>query len=128
MKKRLSFSLRIGITTVVITLTCLLAFVACQPNSKQGDSGMQYFFSGKVIKAEDEYLLIEVHDIGNTNLFKDDKVEVSTDVVSAAGCPDIAVGEYAKVLMARNIEKDSPDRLEALSIYEVDENGGIVTD
>lgn len=128
MKKRLSFPFRIGITTIIITLTCLFAFVACQPNSNQGDSGMQYFFSGKVIKTEDEYLLIEVNDIGNTNLSMNEKVEVFTDVVSAVGCPDIAVGEYAKVLMARNIEKDSPDRLEALSIYEVDENGGIVTD
>lgn len=58
----------------------------------------------------------------------DEKVEVSTDVVSADGCPDIAVGEYAKVLMARNVKKNSPDRLEALSVYKVDENGGIVTD
>ena len=89
---------------------------------------MQYFFSGKVMEAGEEYLLIEVNDIGNTNLSMDEKVEVSTDVVAADGCSDIAVGEYAKVLMAKNADAGSAGRLEALSIYEVDENGGIVTD
>jgi hypothetical protein len=128
MKKRFSFPFRIGITTVVIALTCLVALVACQQDPKQSDSGMQYFFSGKVIEAENKYLLIQVNDIGNTNLSMDDKVEVSTDVVSTDDCPDLTVGKYAKVLMAKNIDEDSLGRLEALSIYEVDETGGIVTE
>ena len=123
MKRSLPFSIRIIITAIGLTLTCLIIFISCQQGPKQGDNNMQYFFSGKVLEAEDEYLLIEVIDTGNTNLSMNEKVEVSTD-----SCPDIDVGAYAKVLMEKNIDKSSTDRLEALSIYEVDENGRIVTD
>ena len=123
MKRSLSFPIRITIAAIGLTLTCLIVFVSCQQGPKQGDNNMQYFFSGEVIEAEDEYLLIEVNDTGNTNLSMNEKVEVSAD-----NCPDISVGAYAKVLMEKNIDNSSADRLKALSIYEVDENGGIVTD
>ena len=88
---------------------------------------MQYFFSGEVTEAEDEYLRIKVNDVGNSNLSDGDSVEVSTDIVAAKGCPEFAVGEYARVLLARNIE-DSAVRLEALSVYKVDETGSILVD
>lgn len=128
MKKRWKFPIRIGITATILTLTCLVTLVACQQELKQGDSGMLYFFSGEVVEVDDEYLLIEVNDTGNTPFSMDEKVEVSTDVVSAGGCPDIAVGKYARVLMIKNMDNNSTDRLEALSIYEVDETGGIITE
>lgn len=90
---------------------------------EQGDYNTQYFFSGKVVTVDETYLILEVFDTGNSNLSEGAKVEVSTDVVSVKGCPEFTVGEYAKVLMARNTEDNPPGRLEALSIYEVDENG-----
>ena len=92
---------------------------------QQGDNGMQYFFSGEVTEADDECLRIEVNDIGNSDRSEEDTVEVSTDVVAADGCPEFTVGEYARVLLTRNIE-DSAVRLEALSVYEVDEAGAIL--
>ena len=93
---------------------------------EQGDYNTQYFFSGKVVTVDEAYLILEVSDTGNSNLSEGAKVEVSTDVVSVKGCPEFTVGEYARVLMARNTEDNLPGRLEALSIYEVDENGTLV--
>ena len=33
-----------------------------------GDYNMQYFFTAKVIEVDEEYLLLEVFDVGNTNV------------------------------------------------------------
>lgn len=110
---------------LILSLTFILTLVGCSQaeEKQQGDPGMQYFFSGKVIEVTEEYLLIEVNDTGNTNLSDGTKVEVSTEVISADGCPDFVVDEYARVLMARNTDDNSPGRLEALSIYKTDETG-----
>ena len=90
---------------------------------QQRDNNMQYFFGGKVIVVEDEYLILEIFDIGNTNLSEGAKVEVSTDVVATKGCPNFTVDEYARVVMARSPEDNPPGRLEVLDIYKLDENG-----
>lgn len=90
---------------------------------QQGDNNMQYFFGGKVTTVGEGYLILEVVDIGNSNLSEGVKVEVSTDVVAARGCPEFEVDEYAKVLMAHNTDDNPPGRLEALSIYKTDETG-----
>lgn len=115
---------------VFILAVACTALAGCGPSEsedlQQGDNGMQYFFSGKVTGTEDASLQIEVNDIGNTNLTAGDTVEVSTDVVAADGCPEFTVGEYARVLLARNIE-DSSVRLEALSVYKIDETGAILS-
>lgn len=106
-----------------IAITCVCCLFGCGKQEQQGDNNMQYFFGGKVIEAEEDYLLLGVFDTGNSNLSEGAKVEVSTDVVAAKGCPDFVVDEYAKVLMARNTEDNPPGRLEALSIYKIDETG-----
>ena len=115
-------------SAVLLALLCLLGLVGCSQEQKQGDAGMQYFFSGEVLEFEADYLVIAVNDTGNTELFDGAEVEVSTDVVSANGCPEFSNGEYAKVLMARNAEGEPEDRLEALSVYKVDETGAIMAD
>lgn len=70
---------------------------------------------------------MEVNYTGNSNLSDGTEVEVSTEVVSAGGCPLFAAGEYARVVMARNTDGHS-DRLEALSIYRTDETGMEIAD
>ena len=114
---------------VLILVMACTALVGCRQSEpedlQQGDNGIQYFFSGEVTETDDEFLRIEVNDIGNSNLSEGDTVEVSTDVVAADGCPEFTVGEYARVLLTRNIE-DSVARLEALSIYKIDETGAIL--
>src|SRR5699024_2704353 len=112
---------------LILAMACII-LIGCgqsEPETLQhGHNNMQYFFSGKVTEGEDEYLRIEINDIGNSNLLEGDTVEVSTDVVAAKGCPEFTVGEYARVALARNIE-DSTVRLEALSVYKIDETGAI---
>ena len=116
------------IAAVMLALLCLLELTGCRQEQKQGDTGMQYFFSGKVTEVEENYLHIQVNDVGNTELSDGAEVEVSTEVVSDGNCPAFLVGEYARVLMARNAEGEPVDRLAALSIYKVDETGAIVVD
>lgn len=115
---------------LVLALICVLGLVSCnqKENLQQGDNNMQYFFTAKVIEANEEYLLLEVFDIGNTNLSDGAKVEVSTDVVSADGCPEFVVDECARVLMARNTDDNSTARLEALCIYKTDKTGKVIAD
>lgn len=110
---------------LVIACTALSGCGQSEPEDLQQGENMQYFFSGEVTKVEDEYLLIEVNDIGNSNLSDGDSVEVSTDVVAADGCPEFTVGEYARVLLARNIE-NAAVRLDALSVYKIDETGAVL--
>ena len=69
---------------------------------------MQYFFAGEIISVEEDYLLIEVNDSGNSNLSDgctvevstkvtgadDCPVEVSTKVTGADDCPDFSKGHY----------------------------------
>lgn len=120
MKKTLAFAL---------TWAFLLSLVGCGQAAEtlQDNENVQYFFSGKVMEADEESLLMEVTNPGNTNLSDGAEVEVSTEVVSASGCPLFAAGEYARVVMARNTD-DTSDRLEALAIYRTDETGMTIED
>lgn len=117
------------IIALVLALVCLLGLVSCsqQEALQLGDYNMQYFFTAKVIEVDEEYLLLEVFDVGNTNLSEGATVEVSTEVM-AAGCPEFVVDEYARVLMARNTEDNPTERLEVLSIYKTDKTGMKIAD
>ena len=110
--------------SVILALLMAAALVSCNQELQQGDAPMQYFFSGEIILAEEDYLLIEVNDTGNSNLPDGCTVEVSTEIMGSNECPNFSVGEYAKVLMAQSVKDDPPGRLEALSIYKIDETGG----
>ena len=120
----------------IITACVLIVFAVGAILFKGGDGGlqqggdwnMQSFFTAKVIEAHEEYLLLEVFDTGNTDFSEGAKVEVSTDVVAADGCPEFVAGECAKVIMARNKDNDPPGRLDALSIYKTDETGKVTAD
>ena len=118
----------------IITACVLVIFVVGAVLLKGGgdglqqEPGVQYFFTARVIEAHEEYLLLEVFDTGNSNYSEGAKVEVSTDVVSAAGCPEFVAGECARVVMARDKDDYSPGRLEALSIYKTDETGKVIAD
>ena len=115
---------------LVLALVCVLGLVGCNQKEdlQQGYKKMQYFFTAKVVEVHEEYLLLEVFDIGNTNLSDGATVEVSTEVVAAAGCPEFVVDECARVLLARNTDDNPTSRLEALSIYKTDETGKVIAD
>ena len=112
-----------------LALICVLGLTACsgKENLKQGDYAMQYFFRAKVAEVHEEYLLLEVFDFGNTGLSEGAVVEVSTDV-AWTGCPEFAAGEFASVYMERTTDDNSAGRLEALSIYKIDETGKRITE
>jgi len=111
------------ILSLCVMFLLVFCLFGCRDEEQQGSNKMQYFFSGKVLTVDEAYLILEVSDTGNSNLTEDAKVEVSTDVVAAKGCPKFAVDEYARLVMACNTEDNPPGRLEALDIYKLDENG-----
>lgn len=121
----------------VLMLLCIVSLSSCKEREKspqeelqQGDGyvNMQYFFTAKVVEVDEEYLLLEVFDIGNTALSDGAIVEVSTKVVYADGCPKFVVDECARVLLARNEENNPSERLNALTIYKTDETGNVIED
>lgn len=118
------------IITMLLALFCIVGLVGCnnQDDFQQDNNNTQYFFSGKVIEAHEEYLLLEVFYIGNTELTEGTTVEVSTDVISADGCPTFVADEYARVVLAWNTDEQSSEWLEALSIYKTDETGMSIAD
>ncbi len=120
----------------IITACVLIIFAVEAILLKGGDGGLQQggdwnkqsFFTARVIEAHEEYLILEVFDTGNSHFSEGAKVEVSTDVEAAAGCPEFVADECAKVLMASNKGDNPPGRLEALSIYKTDETGKVIAD
>ena len=118
------------LVALFLVLTCVLGLVGCNQleELQQGDNNTQYFFTATVIESHEEYLLLEVFDIGNTNLTEGTELEVSTEVVAKKGCPEFVVGECARVLLASNTDGNSAVPLEALSIYKTDETGKVIAD
>lgn len=118
------------IIALALTLICIFCVVGCnnQEEQQHDNKKMQFFFTAKVIETNAEYLSLEVLDKGNSNISVGAKVEVSTDVVSAKGCPDFEKDEYARIVIARNIEENPTNRIEALSIYKTDKTGNIIAD
>lgn len=118
------------IISLVLALICALSSVGCdrQGDLQQGDHNMQYFFTAKVIEVHEEYLLVEVFDTGNSNLYEGAKVGVSTDLNSVDGCTEFVVNDCVRVLMSQNADNNSSVRLQALSIYKIDENGKLKSD
>ena len=116
------------IITIVLSQLCIFCLLGCgmQPQQEQKeDYNVQYFFSGKVMEVSEEHLKLEVFYVGNTNLSEERVVEVSTDVVAAAGCPEFVSGECARVVMARNTENVPVERLQALAVYKEDAEGNV---
>ena len=76
-----------------LTITFIFCLFGCGRQEQQGDNNMQYFFSGKVIAVDEAYLVLEVFDTGNSTLSEGVKVEVSTEIVAAKGCPAFNVDD-----------------------------------
>ena len=114
----------------VFAMVCMFGLVSCsqQNDLQEDDINTQYFFTARVLEIHEEYLLLEVFDVGNTNLTEGATVEVSTDVVAAAGCPEFAADECAKVVLARNPDDPSAERLAALAIYKTGETITVIVD
>jgi hypothetical protein len=110
----------------VLVLACVLNFGGC--SNQDENINTQYYFSAKVLEVQAEYLLLEIFYTGNSNYSDGAKVEVSTDVISADGCPAFVVDEYARVVLARDADDNPPGRLEALAIYKTDETGNVTAD
>ncbi len=105
-----------------LVLVLVLSFAGCAQEKGQT------FFTAEVMQVHAEYLLLEVRDPGSSNLSHGARVEVSTAVVSADGCPGFVPKEYARILLAKNPDHSPPGRLEALAIYKTDETGMVTVD
>ena len=82
---------------LVFALICVLGLCACNSKKDVIFDDTEVFFVGKVVEVYDNYLLVEVTDKGNSSFSVGTSVEVSTNVTSADGCPNIITGEYIRI-------------------------------
>lgn len=115
--------------TAILTLIIVLCVAGCNShdNSHQPSKKTQSFFTAKVVEVHKDHLLLNVSDAGNSNFSKNNIVEVSTDVVAAVGCPEFEPNEYARVVIANDVDISQKNPIEALAIYKTDENGNVIT-
>ncbi len=108
---------------VVLALICVFVSVGC--NNEKGQS----YFTGKVKEVNANYLLVEITDSGNSGISVGANVIVSTEVVSADGCPDFVADEHARVVFNGEVmEKDPASLGTVFALYKIDETGNVTTE
>ena len=115
--------------TLILVLICVFGLCACNLKKNVPFDDTDVFFVGKVAEVYDSYLLVEVADKGNTSFTVGTSVEVSTNVASADGCPNIATGEYIRIGYNGVVIEENPPVLgEVFRIDKTDETGLSIAD
>lgn len=121
MKKK---STLIIIGFILLAVICTSIFLLFGMEKEKSETDGEYSFAAKVIEVKDKYLLVEVTDNGNSALQLGTKVNVSTNVTSADGCPLVGVGDYIRVVFNGQVmEKNPPALGTVFHIYRVDASG-----
>lgn len=83
----------------ILALVLSLNLIACSAEgpSEEHQSNGESFFEGEVLEVKEGYLLVCVTSSDDGALTTGSEVTVSTDVMSAAGTPDVAVGDVVRV-------------------------------
>lgn len=128
MKKALLFVL---IAVFIVAAVCMIVYFT-PDKSPTGDPPVangEYFFTARVTEVSDSYLLVEVTDRGNSGISEGSPATVSKNVTSADGCPDVAAGEYVRVVFDGTVMEKYPLSLGTVyRIYKTDESGKSIAD
>lgn len=109
MKKLLAFAL---------AMVCVLGLCACNSKKDIPFDDTDVFFAGKVTEVCDNYLLIEVSDMGNTSFSVGTGVEVSLE--SKTSWPIPAVGDTVNVFYSGKIQETYPVRITEVHRIEIE--------
>ena len=121
MKKK---STMIIIGFILLAVICASIFLLFGMEKEKPGTDGEYSFAAKVIEVKDKHLLVEVTDSGNSALQSGTKVDVSTNVTSADGCPSVEAGDHVSVVFNGEVmEKNPPALGTVFHIYKTDASG-----
>lgn len=107
----------------VLILSFLLASAGCQQTQQSGDENGQDYFDAEVLELRDGSVLAECLSVTSGVVSPGTEAEVSTDVISANGVPELAVGDSIRVVFGA-VEDSIPLQLGTVfAIYLLDEDG-----
>lgn len=85
-----------------------------------GTEAKQDFFNATVLEIAEDYLLVEPVE-GESGLNSSDKIQVTKDVVSTDGIPDLTVGDEIRIVYNGEIMETYPAKLGIVyAIYRAD--------
>ena len=112
--------------SIVLLLGMIFVFhlSACgETGLDKENGGDQEYFNAAVLEVYDDHLLVECLDITTGVVSAGEEAEVSTEVVAAAGVPEIAAGDNIRVVFGA-AEDTIPIHVgNVFAIYLLDENG-----
>ena len=114
MKKSFSF-------VIVFIFVCILSLAGCQDNEKT-----QNYFNAAVLEIHEDSILVECLDVTNGIVSQGEEIEVSTNVVSANGVPELKIGDNIRIVCGE-VKDSIPLEIEQVfAIYLLDEDGNVI--
>lgn len=111
---------------LLIALFCVVGLVAC---NTQSENQNEVSFTGTISEIKESSLIVIVTDGGDSNLAVGTTVDVSKNVTSADGCPELTLNDYVRVSFNGDVmEKDPPTLGTVFSIHKTDETGKSIGD
>lgn len=111
---------------LLMAAVCLFSLAACKTQTS-GDGGKQLYFNAEVLEVGEQTLRLKVTEPFESGISADTEVVVSQNVVSADGCPEVAVGDGVRVVYSREVPETAPLRLETVfAIYKLDADGKVI--
>lgn len=106
--------------TLLLAIACIFTLAGC---NEKGQS----YFNAEVQEVNEGNLLVEITDNFNSGITIGEQAYVSTDVVAATGCPELAEGENIRVVFNGEVMETAPVKLGTVfAIYELDEQGEVI--
>ena len=116
-----------NIFAFLLAIVSAFTAVGCTRGDVQKQENKQSYFNGIVIENHDDSLVVEVADAMESELHVGSQIEVSKDVISADGCPDVTVGALVRVVFSGSIQDSHTAELEnVFAIYLLDVNGDVI--
>ena len=111
MKKLFSF-------IIVLILVCILSLAGCEKK--------QNYFNATVLEIHEDSILVECLDVTNGVVSQGEEVEVSTNVVSANGVPELEIGDNIRIVCGEVTDSIPLKTEQVYAIYLLDEDENVI--
>ena len=114
MKKSFSF-------VIVFIFVCILSLAGCQDNEKT-----QNYFNATVLEIHEASILVECLDVTSGVVTQGQEVEVSTNVVSANGVPELKIGDNIRIVCGKVNDSIPLEIEQVFAIYLLDAEESVI--
>lgn len=127
------------ISAFILVVICCFMFIACGDNqtpsaeqSKPQTTGSelkgnkQDYFNAEILAIRDDYIKVKCLDVTKGGITEGTKLNVTKNVISAGGIPDIKVGDTIRVVYTGIKETNPPQLQTVFAIYAVDDEGNVI--